>query len=189
MACRCPRWDCNRLIVSAKIRHWDRDRQTWKDEGSFLVYPHTSNRKPVPPQVPDHIREDYEEACLVLSASTKASAALSRRCLQSLLRAQGYQQHDLSDQIDAVLPTLPKDVADTVDAIRNIGNFAAHTIKSKSTGEILPVEPGEAEWSLEVLEALFEHYYERPTRLAERRKALNEKLSDAGKPPAKGSTP
>jgi hypothetical protein len=33
-----------------------------------------------------------------------------------------------------------------LDAIRTIGNFAAHPIKSTSSGEIVDVEPGEAEW-------------------------------------------
>lgn len=40
--------------------------------------------------------------------------------------------------------------------MRNIGNFAAHPLKDTSTGEILPVEAGEAEWNLETLEALFD---------------------------------
>ncbi len=39
-----------------------------------------------------------------------------------------------------------------IDAVRVIGNFAAHPIKSKSTGEIVDVEPGEAEWNLNTLE-------------------------------------
>jgi hypothetical protein len=38
-------------------------------------------------------------------------------------------------------------LADSIDAIRNIGNIVAHTTKNKSTGEILPVEVGEAEWN------------------------------------------
>ena len=48
-----------------------------------------------------------------------------------------------------------------VDAIRNIGNFAAHPLKDMTTGIIANVEPGEAEWSLDVLEALFDFVYHR----------------------------
>jgi hypothetical protein len=68
-----------------------------------LIFPHGSNRGPVPPDVPDDIAADYNEAALVLPLSAKASAALSRRCLQSILRGAGYPQYDLSKQIDAVL--------------------------------------------------------------------------------------
>jgi len=42
---------------------------------------------------------------------------------------------------------LTSTLADSIDAIRNIGNIVAHTTKNKSTGEILPVEVGEAEWN------------------------------------------
>jgi hypothetical protein len=35
---------------------------------------------------------------------------------------------------------------ESIDAVRNIGNFAAHPQKSTATGEILEVEFGESEW-------------------------------------------
>jgi hypothetical protein len=58
----------------------------------FVAYPPTTHRKPTPKEVPDDIKEDYEEACLVLPLSNKASAALLRRCLQAILRAQGSKK-------------------------------------------------------------------------------------------------
>src|SRR5207249_3839211 len=51
-----------------------------------LVHPKSVSRSPCPPQVPKDLAEDYTEACLVLDDSPKGSAALSRRCLQHLLR-------------------------------------------------------------------------------------------------------
>ena len=92
---------------------------------------------------------------------------------------------DLSKEIDAVLPSLPSSIAEAVDAVRVIGNFAAHPIKSTNTGEIVDVEPGEAEWSLDVLESLFDFYFVQPAKLAEKKAAMNKKLTDAGKPPLK----
>lgn len=53
---------------------------------SFLVYPKAISRVPISPDVPDKFAGDYKEACLVISDSPKASAALSRRCLQNILR-------------------------------------------------------------------------------------------------------
>src|SRR5205823_4541584 len=65
----------------------------------FMAWPLHIGR-PVPPEVPTHIAEDYQQAAIVLQLSPKASAALSRRCLQVLLREQGYNQHDLWEQIE-----------------------------------------------------------------------------------------
>jgi len=154
----------------------------------IMVWPKGISRTSVPPEVPPDIVEDYKEACVVLADSPKASAALSRRCLQILLRtAAGVKPGDLSGEIQQVLDskTLPTSVAENVDAIRNIGNFAAHPNKSTSTGEVLPVEPEEAEWNLEVLESLFDVYFVQPARAKAKRDALNKKLQDAGKPPLK----
>ena len=66
-----------------------------------------------------------------------------------------------------------------------IGNFAAHPIKSKHTGEVLPVEPGEAEWNLDVLESLFDFYYVQPATLKAKKDALSKKLKEAGKSPVR----
>jgi Domain of unknown function (DUF4145) len=154
----------------------------------YPIRPRGAARPPCPTEVPREIAEDYNEACLVLPDSLKASAALSRRCLQSLLRDKGgVKPDDLSKEIQQVIDShsLPTYLSDQVDAIRNIGNFAAHPLKSKSTGEILPVEPGEAEWNLDVVEALFDFYYVQPTVIANKRAALNDKLKEAGKPPMK----
>ncbi|HEX6479412.1 MAG TPA: DUF4145 domain-containing protein [Ktedonobacteraceae bacterium] len=133
----------------------------------YLVRPKGSSRPPCPPEVPKEIAEDYSEACLVLNDSPKASAAMSRRCLQHILidpNAANAQQRDLADQIEYILKsqTLPIHIARVLDAVRNIGNFAAHPMKTKTTGEILPVEPGEAELNLDVIEALFDFYYVQP---------------------------
>jgi hypothetical protein len=140
--------------------------------------------------VPVEIAEDFNEAAAVLSLSPKASAALSRRCLQGLLKANGYDHKDLAPAIQAALDagTLPPALAENLDAVRNIGNFAAHPMKDKQTNTVLPVEPHEAEWNLEVLEGLFDHYYVQPAKAAARRDALNKKLEGAGKPPLKTSS-
>ena len=154
----------------------------------FLVYPKGSSRPPCPPEVPKNIGEDYTEACLVLPDSPKASAALSRRCLQNILRETAkVKPANLFDEIQEVLDnkSIPTHIAESIDAVRNIGNFAAHPNKSTSTGEIFPVEPEEAEWNLDVLEALFDYYYVLPAKTQKKRAALNKKLQEAGKKPMK----
>jgi uncharacterized protein Smg (DUF494 family) len=49
----------------------------------------------------------------------------------------------------------------------------------------MPVETGEAEWNLDVLESLFDFYFVQPANLKKKKDALNLKLKEAGKPPMK----
>jgi len=153
-----------------------------------MVYPKGISRTPLSPEVPELYASDYREACLVLSDSPKASAALSRRCLQNILRdIAKVKKADLSKEIDEVLASkqLPSYLAESIDAVRNIGNFATHPIKSTNSGAIVDVEPGEAEWLLDVLEGLFDFYFVQPAKIKAKRDALNKKLGEAGKPPMK----
>jgi hypothetical protein len=155
------------------------------------IYPIGANRGPVPVDVPPEIAVDYVEACNVLPISAKASAALSRRCLQNMLHADGYKAKDLAKEIDLLLietdpkKALPHKLRETVDAIRNFGNFSAHAIDDKTTLQVIDVEPHEAEWCLETIEELFEHFYVRPAAAKAKKAALNMKLAAGGKPPAK----
>ena len=81
----CP--GCKKIIVYLKGVYWGSGMFIITRE--FLVYPKGISRKPISPHVPEKYVQDYNEACLVLSDSAKASAALSRRCLQNILREAG----------------------------------------------------------------------------------------------------
>jgi hypothetical protein len=151
----------------------------------FMAYPKNASTRPLPAEVPEPYRSDFEEAVAVLPLSTKASAALSRRNLQAVLRDKAAtKSKDLFDQIEEVIDSgkLPSHITEGLHAMRNIGNFAAHEIKSKTTGAIVDVEPGEAEWNLDVLESLFDFYFVEPAKTAKRKADLNKKLKEAGKP-------
>ena len=176
----CP--SCNKIIIYLlKSAGWD----------SFLerlVYPKTISRTPISPEVPEPYANDYREACLILSDSPKASAALSRRCLQNLLREKaGIKERNLSDEIKEVIDSkqLPLHLTEALDAIRVTGNFAAHPIKSTNSGEIVDVEPGEAEGQLDMLEGLFDFYFVQPAILQKMHEALNKKLTKKRKPKLK----
>jgi Domain of unknown function (DUF4145) len=153
-----------------------------------FVRPIAISRPRLPAEVPTDFSTDYYEAVAVLADSQKASAALSRRCLQYLLREKAAtKRRGLAEQIQEVLDSgrLPSHLADNLDAIRNVGNYAAHPSKSTNTGEIVDVEPHEAEWLIEVLEGLFDFYFVQPAKSKARRDALDAKLSSIGKPPMK----
>jgi hypothetical protein len=174
----CP--NCLHLIVIAKVSLSGAQKESIR-----YVWPYSTLRV-VPPEVPENVKTDYVEAAEALQISPKASAALSRRCLQRVLtEAGGAKSKDLSDQIDEVLPSLSSHLAKSVDSIRAVGNFAVHPIKSKSSGEIVDVGVGEAEWNLDVLDGLFDFYYVQPEKIRQKRAALDKKLKDAGKLPLK----
>lgn len=160
-------------------------------ENRRIVHPRSPTRSHIDAAVPESFRADYTEACQVLEASAKASAALSRRVLQGVLTDQGYNCSNLAEQIDSVLAEsdpkkrLPGHFQDTIDAVRHFGNFAAHPITELTSLQIIDVEPEEAEWCLEIIEALFDHYYVTPARAQDRLEQLNQKLAQAGRPKAK----
>jgi hypothetical protein len=173
---RCP--ECGQTMIWLKrispVEEWS--------VPSFMVYP-TAAARPVSPEVTEPYKQDFLEACLVLTNSPKASAALSRRCLQMILRDKAStKSKDLYDQIEEISSKLPSHIAEDLHAVRVIGNFAAHPLKSTNTGEVLPVEENEAEWNLDVIELLFDFYFVQPAVSARRKADLNKKLKEAGKP-------
>jgi hypothetical protein len=185
----CPA--CGRFVISlfeSYNRFHAGGGTHYHDKREFLCYPKAPSRSPLPPEVPSPYSNNYSEACLTLVDSPKASAALSRRCLQHILRDKaGVKPGNLADEIQQVIDSnkVPSHISESLDAVRNIGNFAAHPIKSKASGEIIDVEPGEAEWNLDVLEALFDFYFVQPELLKKKRAALDAKLTEAGKPKMK----
>lgn len=92
-----------------------------------IIYPRYVARK-VEAEVPDACSIDFLEACAVQSLSAKASAALSRRILQNILREKFEIKHqNLAKEIDEFiqLDGVPSYLTNAVDAIRNVGNLAA----------------------------------------------------------------
>jgi hypothetical protein len=92
----CP--ECGHLII------WLGRGSSSNVEPDMLVYPRGTSRPPLPPEVPERFGRDYVEASLVLADSPKASAALSRRTLQNILREKAkVTAGNLSSEIDKVL--------------------------------------------------------------------------------------
>lgn len=143
----CP--ECQRLII--RLLH-----PTEGGSEEWFVYPPRggASRRTADRAVPSENRVDYEEAAAVLPTSAQASAAISRRLIQSILSEGGYSSQHLDKQIAAFIadPKNPSRLKENLDYLRELGNFSTHEIKSTRTGEVMRVEPGEAEWCLEVLD-------------------------------------
>lgn len=187
----CP--ECKGLIILLREGKYKGDREglgtiatITKEE---VIYPKIVLPRFLDPEIPKNYGNDYTEAYAVLPLSPKASAAITRRLLQQILREE-YKIHkgSLDKEIETFihLGDVLSHITEAVDAVTNVGNFAAHPLKDTNTGEIIDVEPGEAEWLLEVIEALFDFTFVQPRKLKDRRNRLNQKLVAMGKPPIKG---
>jgi hypothetical protein len=161
---------------------------TWHDLDSAVLWPRVSTRQPVPVEVPEPYASLTREAGLILTDSPRASAALSRRCLQQLLRekagATSASRPDLFNEIEWALQnaSLPSHLEEGLHELREIGNMAAHPNKSTATGDYLEVEPGEAEWALDVLDGLLDFYFVQPAKAAARKAAFDSRLGKSPSP-------
>ena len=184
----CPQ--CDKLIISlhrGDYRWMEDQGELVKVTKSDIIYPKQTDRL-LDTYIPELYRDDFNEAYSVRILSPKSSATLSRRLLQKVLREEFHLADiSLNAEIDKFLQKsgLPTLLSESVDAIRTVGNFAAHPMKYQNTAEIAVVEPGEAEWLLEVLELLLDYTFVQPRKLEERRNALNTKLQALGKPALK----
>ena len=152
---------------------------TWRDLDSAVLWPRVSSRQPVPPEVPEQYASLAREAGLILPDSPRASAALSRRCLQQLLRNEAEAPPGkLYFEIEWALANagLPSRATRSLHSLREIGNMAAHPNMGPESDDYLEVEPGEADWTLDVLDDLFDHFFVGPALEAARRAALDAKL-------------
>jgi hypothetical protein len=138
--------------------------QTWN-----LIPP--SNAKAFPDYVPKPIRDDYLEACLIRDLSPKASATLSRRCLQGMIRDfWKIVKARLIDEIEALEDKVDAQTWAAIDAVRKIGNIGAHM--EKDINVIVDVEPNEAQKLIELIELLVKDWYVTRHDRAERLKNI-----------------
>lgn len=148
-----------------------------------MVFPQTSTRF-ISPDVPSPYRDDYSEANAVLSLSPKASAALSRRVLQAVLHdVYQIKDKDLYKEVATFIARsdVPSELKTIIDAVRNLGNLAAHPMVDTHAGTIVDVHEHEAEWMLDILDGLFDFAFTGPAENKRRLDNFNSKLASVGK--------
>lgn len=161
----------------------------WNSISRLSLIPQ-NGAKPQPSYIPEPIIEDYKEACAIRDLSPKASATLARRCLQGMIRDFcGISRPRLIDEVKHLRLAVangdaPRSVSiesvDAIDHVRTVGNIGAHM--EADINHIVPVETGEAQLLIDLIEMLFQDWYvDRQTRgarlsaiasLAEDKKAL-----------------
>ena len=170
-ASRCLPPDCGetKLRAALHVVNLTPDRTQLRIEKTlhkWNLLPRSSS-KPQPDYIPEAIRQDYYEACLIKDLSPKSSATLIRRCLQGMIRDFCNIRRDrLIDEIrelrrladeDKLPSGVTHESIDGIDHVRDIGNIGAHM--EKDINVIIDVDPDEAEVLIELAETLLEEWY------------------------------
>nr|DAW54825.1 MAG TPA: protein of unknown function (DUF4145) [Caudoviricetes sp.] len=147
---KCP--ECKNISVIASSLG-----KGFKKPFRVLVNP-TSSAKQYPDYIPKAIRDDYEEAYSIVNLSPKASATLSRRCLQGMIRDfWNIKKSKLADAINELQNKVTSSQWKAIDSVRKIGNIGAHMESDINT--IVEVDSGEAEKLLKLIELLIDKWY------------------------------
>lgn len=180
-AVHCANVECNRFTIHTSI--WPATIRSGspvpdRNSGPLLsqrLHPENAGRAQ-PDYIPRVIVEDYSEACRIRDLSPKASATLSRRCLQGMIRDFcKISENTLNKEIQKLRSSTdsgsaPKGVepehVDAIDQVRAVGNIGAHM--EADVNLIIPVEPHEAQMLIELIETLFAEWYVARHRREER---------------------
>ena len=187
IATTCPNPDCGELnfqielysdgwqIMRGGHRYW----MATDYIGDWSLLPR-SGAKPLPHYVPEEIRANYEEACLILKDSPKASAAMSRRCLQGIVRdfwnIPENKRGNLGAEINYIANDIDDDTLESIKAVREVGDIGAHMEKAVDT--IVDVEPEEAVLLVELIETLISDWYVARKKREERHQRLRDVVSE-----------
>ena len=153
----CPNTECRKQSISLTLRETD----AYHNDGRVLyqwdLLPESS-AKPFPDYIPQQIRNDYEEACLIQNQSPKASATLSRRCLQGIIRDfWGVKKGRLVDEINQLQEKIDPITWDAINSVRHVGNIGAHM--EKDVNLIIDVDTEEAGLLIWLIETLLTDWY------------------------------
>lgn len=190
-AIRCPNDECLEVMLHLTVDHCvdagGNARKRVRNLKRTMIFP-DSTAKPQPPYIPQPIRDDYGEACRIRDLSPKASATLSRRCLQGVIRDfWEIQKARLKDEIDALKEIVDDELWGAIDGVRKVGNIGAHMERDINT--IVDVDPDEAQILIGLLELLFKETYvareNRRRRLDDMKKLALEKAPETKRPTPK----
>jgi hypothetical protein len=180
----CANDECKQLVIRIHERldlppqpgRGAKTRTTW------FARPRVVARR-LDPLVPEKYRTDYLEAAALLDMSPRMSGVLSRRILADLLEEYAMlNQFSLNSRIEDFIADTkhPSRLRQNLHHLREIGDFGAHTQKDDQA-EIVDVGRDEAEWTLDILDGLFDYFIIAPERDRAMREVMDEKLKAAGR--------
>lgn len=179
----CANKECGQLVIRGHDGwHQDEGGMWIQHTDTWFVYPRDRVR-PVDPQVPEDLARDFIEAAAILDRSHRMSAVLARRILADLLEKYArLGDFKLSTRIDKFIAdtTHPRRLRDNLHHLREAGDFSAHT-QTDDQLESLDIDTDEAEWTLDVVERLFDYFIVEPERDRMLRKRMDAKIDKAGR--------
>jgi hypothetical protein len=183
----CANDECRQLVIRAREelhlpRHAVADPEMLQKR--WLVRPQAANRS-VDRLVPEPFRADYLEAARLLEVSPRMSAVMSRRILADVLeKYDGQTDFNLESRIEKFASNKehPSQLRENLHHFREVANFGAHTQRDDQA-EIIDVAEGEAEWTLDLLDRLFDYFIVTPERDRRMRESMDEKIQRAGRKP------
>lgn len=183
---RCSNEECQQLIVRVKEERMTGQLSPLLRSDSWIARPRFGEaERPIHALVPEPFRTDYAEAAAILALSPRMSAVLSRRILADLLEKYAdLTQFSLAKRISqfATDKDHPRQLRENLDHFREIADFAAHTQKDDQAA-IIDVGRKDAEWTLDLLDRLFDYFIVTPAQDQRMREAMNERIKDAGRKP------
>lgn len=177
----CPNPRCKKFTLTVSLISLTVDALGNYNTRDFLNEWHlipASRALTFPDYVPKAIIDDYNEACLIQDTSPKASATLSRRCLQGIIRDfWKVKPAHLVNEIAQIKDKTDLLTWEAIESVRKVGNIGAHM--EKDINMIVDVDPNEAELLIGLIEILIRDWYiareDKKTRLQQIKKVANKK--------------
>lgn len=157
----CPNPKCREYKITAGLYKTTFTGSAWivsKEPMEEWQLRPKSLAKPFPAYIPQAILDDYKEACLIVNDSPKASATLSRRCLQGIIRDfWKIIKPRLIDEIKELEGKIDGSTWRAIDGVRSVGNIGAHM--ESDINLIVDVDPDEAQALIGLIEFLLKDWY------------------------------
>lgn len=157
----CPNPECKKFALEAKLSeavpHPDLGWLEGEQIKEWQLVPQ-SKAQSFPEYIPAVILSDYNEACLIKDLSPKASATISRRCLQGIIRDYWkVKTGKLANEIEQIKDKVELLTWQAIDSVRSVGNIGAHM--EEDVNLIIDIEPNEAELLIDLIETLLKDWY------------------------------
>ena len=183
---RCSNEECEQLIIRVHEQRLTGQAVPLLRTDSWIARPQfRETERSIHALIPEPFRTDYAEAAVILSLSPRMSAVLSRRILADLLeKYAALTQFSLTARIDkfAADADHPRQLRENLHHFREIADFGAHTQKDDQSA-VIDVGTRDAEWMLDLLDRLFEHFIVTPAQDRKMREAMDDRIEDAGRKP------